>query len=235
MPWQGNDEDVSAAFNLNTCTYPDTSGSTATASWNHQDKSTSICTKGTVDHPHRASVGVGVLVYKRTRCIPTGATGNPSGKAGKCFTHKQGQCFDLSNKKGCAAGHEVSQSECAAAAAQVKSSASGWTTGSWGFISPGCAIHDNGGIHFNTNSDGVSNGKWVSVCKQGSEYYLRGKDYESGSFSHILGFVNTKTEKDRWAAKAVQLMQDITDKSKWSRWACKGEDAQLGESRIAMH
>lgn len=54
--------------------------------------SETICTKGTAFHPHNTDPGVGLLVYKRVRCVPI------PGCVSQCFTLKTGLCLNLNKK-----------------------------------------------------------------------------------------------------------------------------------------
>jgi hypothetical protein len=122
------------------------------------DSGETICTKGAVEHPHATGIGVGILVYKRVRCVASG----------RCFVHKAGICLDLEDA--CATTFTEDQCLVAAKIALPVGKTLGSTalsTGSWAHVPAGCSVQSGGNwaAHYNTNNAGVDTaGIYSTVC-----------------------------------------------------------------------
>jgi hypothetical protein len=212
IPWKSEWWETSARLGLSKCLLDSATSET-------------VCTKGAVEHPHMTTSGVGILVYKRMRCTPSG----------KCFVHKAGLCLDL----GDCAGPAFTEAECLAAAqnalpADVTQGRTTLQSGSWSHVPAGCSVQSGGdwAAHFNTNPNGVdSAGSFTSVAL---DMLPRLQPKHVFDWGGAVAGVNTADNKDGFAEQATLTLKDFEDHG-IPPPMCTGRDKQLADLRILAH
>lgn len=229
-PWGSTDESASSALSIDACTWKTSTTDSKTGTSVVPSSFVNgevVCTKGTVEHPHDANTGVGIFVYKRIKC---------NHDRSSCVEHKLGLCLDLGGNcpETFSGTPRVTQSECVARAASLingVSTSNGLTVGSWGHVPSGCSA-DGTDMHWNTNTAGRNgDSSWTVICKSKSNSYYKRQPSDIFNWGAKNGGVNTKDNKDRFAAKGIEMMN--TDKNNWP--ICEGEDWSIAAMRINTH